>query len=448
MGSLFLKLFLWLWLTGIIIAGAFVVSWHHWAPASSLPSQAELEQVAEEISNLYAEEGGWGAVHGYLRSLSRDQKLRFVLLGQDELATRGMQRRMLRGLSQQDREILLDTAEDRGRLNGMLYKRVVVDFAGAHDFYLIALHPVEGLGGLPVWLRAVIALAVTGGLAGGLAAYLSRPLRRLRRASQALASGDLHARVPVVERGGDEIAALGRDFNAMAERLESLVEAQNRLLRDISHELRSPLSRLQVALELARRETSGDSNALAKMENDIERMDQLIGQLLTLARLESGAGASNMESVDLHELIGQVCEDAQFEAQASGCNVLKEDGPRLQITGDRHLLRSALENVLRNALRYTPAGGVINVAWQRDQDGIWVSVIDSGPGVSEERLNDLFEPFVRLSAARERDSGSCGLGLAIVRRAVQAHGGSVAAHNRPQGGLEVRFWLPLKGPAS
>lgn len=456
MGSLFVKLFLWLWLTMIIIAGAFVITWHHWVPVSTLPSQSELEGVAAELRNLYSGEGDWRVVHCFLRSLSRRREtgLHFVILGEDAYfggakgprMARGMPgRRSSEGLSPDAlQSSLLNAERDSGRIDGMLYKRVPLKLNPQLELYLAAVYPAEGFGALPVWLRTLIALAVSGGLASALAAHLSRPLRRVRGASRALANGDLQTRVPVARHGNDEMIALGRDFNAMAERIQSLVEAQNQLLRDISHELRSPLARLQVALELARREAGKDSHALDRMEKDIERMDQLIGQLLTLARLESGAGTVQQQLMNLNSLIGQVCEDAQFESQDSGCRVEVKDGPNVQVFGDKGLLRSALENVIPNALRYTPSGGATQVIWATEQGGVAVRVRDGGPGVPAERLGDLFKPFVRLSSAREHEQGNYGLGLAITRRAVQVHGGSVSARNHPDGGLEIRLWLPVE----
>lgn len=437
MGSLFLKLFLWLWLTMVLIGGAFLVTRQHWAPAEALPSRAALAEIATELQRLENEDGP-GAVLGYLRSLNHRSDNRYLLLGEHRLAPMG------RGPAARLHRPLLEAEADSGRVDDLHFRRLELTL-GEEDqpAQLVAVRPLTGLDGLPKWLRLAIALTITAGVAAALAAHLSRPVRRVRQASRALAAGDLRARVPAPQRGGDEITALGRDFNTMAARLQTLVEARNQLLRDISHELRSPLARLQVALELARREASGDSAPLTRMERDIERMDGLIGQLLTLARLETGASEPRLQSIDLAQLATEVAEDAAFEAQEHDQQVAIAAGPApLPIHGDPPLLRSALENVVRNALRHTPAGGHIQIAWHKAADGVSLQVHDSGPGVPEARLKQLFEPFVRLSQAREHGSGHHGLGLAITRRAVELHGGSVSARNHPQSGLEVTLWLP------
>jgi two-component system sensor histidine kinase CpxA len=298
--------------------------------------------------------------------------------------------------------------------------------------------------------RLAIVTLVVGIFCFVLARHLSAPFGDLRTAAQLLAAGDLTARVgPPVARRRDEIGELARDFDAMAERLEQLVGAQRGLLRDVSHELRSPLARLEVALELARqRGGAGAAEALERIGRESRRLDELVGQLLSLARLESRAVEPDRENIDLGRLLGEVVADARFEAETSGRTVALVVGQPATVAGATALLRSALENVVRNAIAHAPAGTGIDVSLAvTAAAGIGetavITVRDRGPGVPEAELDRVFEPFHRVSEARERSSGGVGLGLAITRRAVEWHGGSVAATNHPDGGLEVTLRLPL-----
>ncbi|MCH8503867.1 MAG: HAMP domain-containing protein [Ectothiorhodospiraceae bacterium] len=266
----------------------------------------------------------------------------------------------------------------------------------------------------------------------------------MRQASQRLAAGELDVRVPDPGPGGDEISALGRDFNTMADRLQQLLDSRNQLLSDVSHELRYPLARLQVALELARRKTGDEiGDSLDRMERDIRRLDELIGEVLRLARLERGGAALQASPLDLAEVLLPSCEDAAFEAEHTGRRVRWGAFPRLLISGDPSLLRSALDNVLRNAIRSSPADGEVVVEAVAAGGFARITVSDRGTGVPEDQLARIFEPFVRVSSARDRESGGYGLGLAIVRRAVEAHGGSVRAENAEPHGLRVTISLPL-----
>ncbi|MGA7506125.1 MAG: ATP-binding protein, partial [Candidatus Sulfotelmatobacter sp.] len=266
--------------------------------------------------------------------------------------------------------------------------------------------------------------------------------------TQQLAAGDLTARAGN-PKGHDEIAGLVRDFDAMAERLETLVNAQSRLLNDISHELRSPLARLNVALGLARQRSGPESAAmLERIELEAGRLNELIGRLLTLARLEDGEQRAPLTPVLLDEVVLSVAEDAEFEAQARHCHVHSQipEGS-WAVRGDESLLHSAIENVVRNAIRYTREGSTVEISLDKSQNSgtteAVVRVTDCGEGVPHDALEKLFQPFYRLDDARGRQTGGVGLGLAITERAVRFHGGKVIASNRAQGGLMVEIHLPL-----
>jgi len=287
-----------------------------------------------------------------------------------------------------------------------------------------------------------------------LALYIARPIRSLRAAFNAAATGKLDTRVgPVMGGRRDELADLGRDFDHMAGRLQSLIEGQRRLLHDVSHEMRSPLARMQAAIGLARQNGSDGAPpkpeklvaAIERVERETVRMDQLVGELLTLARLEAGVNAGKTEEVNVLELVSDIVADARFEAQAGERRVEFEGGERgaeALVQGRAELLHRAFENVIRNAVKHTvPGSSVIVTARAGDAKGtLCVTVLDAGPGVRESELGSIFEPFFR--GGNSSPDGH-GLGLAIARRVIEMHGGTIKAGNRPKGGFKVEIVLPL-----
>jgi signal transduction histidine kinase len=321
-------------------------------------------------------------------------------------------------------------------------------FAGAMSRNLLAATRDEPETQL---LRVISVFLITGLFCYGLARYLAAPVGKIRSAAQKIAKGDLSARVEPnrFPRGLDELTVLARDFDAMAERMESLVAAQSRLLGDVSHELRSPLTRLGLALELARRgDETKRAAAFERIEREAIRLDALIGELLTLSRLENGLRAESLSRlVDLSAIASEVAADADFEAQNAGRGVrVSFSGPKenVPLRGDAELLRRALENVARNAARHTDENTTVETSLRVTKEGVVWTARDHGPGVPEEELNDIFRPFYRVEGARERaefDRGT-GLGLAIAERAASAHGGTIKAKNAEGGGLEVEVSLP------
>jgi two-component system sensor histidine kinase CpxA len=287
------------------------------------------------------------------------------------------------------------------------------------------------------------------------AVLLTLPLRRLRTATRQIAMGNLDVRVPMRHRMirfgraviDDDLDRLALDFNHMAERLQGLVRAQHLLLRDVSHELRSPLARLSVALELSRREGNGQmQNHLDRIEREAQRLNDLIAQLLSLSYMEITQEIRDATIVSLSDLVRDVLPNVQYEASLRGCHITAMMGQNCVVRGDARLLESALENILRNALRYTPENGVIEVdltQTESDQQKIAeLSVCDRGPGVPAEELDAILRPFYRVDSSRQSKTGGFGVGLAIADRAVRLHGGSIVAANRPDGGLVVRMRFP------
>jgi two-component system sensor histidine kinase CpxA len=279
-----------------------------------------------------------------------------------------------------------------------------------------------------------------------LARRISRPVERLTDATRRFGEGDLSARVKT--HGDDELARLSRSWNEMADRIERLVVGQRELLANVSHELRSPLARLMVALELAR-EQAGEAarEPLERIERESARLNDLIGRLLTLARIQAASDPPEHTEVSLRKLMEEIAADARFEATSRGAQVTLQAPPGdCVVVGAPDLLRSAIENVVRNALRYTPSDRTVEMRLECPADEpamALISIRDHGPGVPEEELAHLFRPFYRVASARDRDSGGAGLGLAITREAARLHGGSVLARDVPGGGLEVQIKLPL-----
>lgn len=299
-------------------------------------------------------------------------------------------------------------------------------------------------GPLPPLPHIVIGLLASLLSAAAIAGYVARPVRRLKKAFAAAGDGDLATRIgSSMGRRKDELADLGRDFDRMADRLQHQIEAQKRLLHDVSHELRSPLARLHAAIGLARQQPERFEETMTRLEREGQRMDQLVGELLTLARIDAGeTGAA--QTVDLGELLAELVEDARFEASQRGIGVELAAPQALPVRADPALLHRALENIVRNALRHSPTNGTVSIETSSPAAGrCRIAILDRGPGVAEERLEEIFMPFRRAS-----EGGGYGLGLAIARRIVEAAGGTITAANRAGGGFCVVVELPLGLPCS
>ncbi|MGB0127136.1 MAG: ATP-binding protein [Rhodocyclaceae bacterium] len=276
-----------------------------------------------------------------------------------------------------------------------------------------------------------------------LAWYIAKPIRNLRGAFGAVSAGNLDVRIgEAMGRRRDELADLGRAFDHMADRLTALMDAQRRLLHDVSHELRSPLARLQAATGLARQQPEKASACLERVERETARMDRLVGELLTLSRLEAGVTSGMDEQIDMEELLSCIVDDCRFEADAFGCTIAFQLGGIATVQGNAEMLRRAIENVVRNALKHSAASSSVEVEaqWEAGERRLRIAVRDRGPGVPEAELNAIFEPFFRGSGEKSGDGH--GLGLAIAQRIVAAHGGTIEARNREEDGLSVDILLP------
>jgi len=466
MKSLFLKIFLSFWAAqALFLVLAILVTIALRPARHGIESQGP--QILAEVVNAY-QSGGERGAHDYLEELWHTQHVRAFVFDPSghELAGRPVppwiedvrQGAPPRGGPLHRRSWMDNLLPDRIMrqaltLDGKRYTMVLELPPGPRVFF--GPHDIPGLG---------IAIAViTSGLMCYLLAWsITSPVTRLRKAVQSLAAGDLSARAgaPVGGRR-DELTELMRDFDRMAERIEGLVDSQSRLLKDVSHELRSPLARLSVALGLARqRATPEVEGSLNRIELEADRLNQLIQRLLTISRLESGTDGLRKTMWSLRELVEQVARDAEYETPGRGCRVTTnatadataDAADEFLVEADPDLLRSAVENVVRNATRYTAEGTTVEVRLERQQgangngDEIVVRVLDSGPGVPDEALPKIFEPFYRLDDARNRQTGGAGLGLSIADRAIRLHGGQLRASNRKEGGLEVEIRIPAAPP--
>lgn len=451
MKSLFLRIFLSFWLAIALFVMVTILAVLVLRPQRN-PTWTSLATTSLADAVGIYERGGPHRLREYLENLEQTQRVRAHVFDEqgNEISGRGAPNwleHIALGKPVPQRDGILIPAP-----RVMIESRLSPD--GHHRYTLALVLPPGprvffGPHGFP--LTGLLFLVFCSGLVCYfLSWYLTKPIVRLRAATRQLSAGDLTARAGAPGSGRrDEISGLMRDFDAMAERMESLVKAQSRLLNDISHELRSPLARLHVALGLARKRSGSEStDMLERIELEANRLNELIGRILALARLEDGEQRVPRTPVPLDELVLNVAADAEFEAQAQHCHV-RSTVPYgdWEVRGNASLLHSAIENVVRNAIRYTREGTTVEIRLQRTKHPngaeALLAVTDFGPGVPPESLEKLFQPFYRLDDARDRQTGGVGLGLAITERAVRFHGGRVAASNRPEGGLLVEIHLPL-----
>ena len=438
MGRLFWKIFFAFWLTLVaaaVITGS-LVALERRARESARPELAlgGAQRALTDLAAATLEHGGAEALRAWMDDV-RERGRRLSLYAVDSAGNDLLGRPVPEAAFQRAREVAAQPGPQAAR---------VVQTPRGESFVLFV--PAAGQRGriparLPPWMMLLIGAAASLAVSAALAAYLTRPIRALQWAFGAAASGRLETRVgPRIGARRDEIADLGRDFDRMAARLQALVSAQRRLLHDVSHELRSPLARLEAAIGLARQDPARVEASLERIEREAARLDELVGEVLTLARLESRSERSLSESVDFAELAAAIAEDGRFEAEANNRRLRLEAPDRLIVTGNPELLHRAVENVVRNAVKYTAEGSEVLVRLEQKEDLALLQITDHGPGIPERELARVFEPFYRVGNEERKGFG---LGLAIAQLAVQAHGGSIHAANAPGGGLRVEIGLPL-----
>ncbi|MDE2365616.1 MAG: HAMP domain-containing protein [Betaproteobacteria bacterium] len=452
MHRLFSKIFLSFWLTLIIFTALLM-----FAASSYLEharAQRDIGSMRTRLSQYFdqgqavAKQSGIAGLKEWLDHLDHNEAIPIFLI--DEAGKDLLDREIPADiLARLDRRRKHAERMDRKRPPHMQPIRLAdgSSYRMVPDFQSITLQRIlqrPKVIALPIAIAALVSALVC----LILSRYLTFPLERLRRAAQHIAAGDLTQRVvPSMGSRRDEIADLAGAFDKMAARLEKVFEAQRQLLSDASHELRSPLARVQVALGLARQRSGSQAEKeFDRIELEIEHLNELIGRLLELSRLEAGVDAAHAEQVDIRELLEEVIDDAQFEAGSKGCQVeLRHDFPAI-VRANAILLHSAIENVVRNAVKYTKRNTAVEISMWEDAgnpDSVVIQVRDHGPGVPEGMLPRLFEPFVRVETARDRSSGGHGLGLAIADRAIRLYGGEIMARNEPDEGLSILIRLRL-----
>ena len=444
MRSLFFKIFASFWLCTVLIFGVFIAT-------TQRPTEDQLRAAvhrglspailsnAELLIRAY-ESGGCPALVAGQRSVEPGRMPLDLLSGNGEVLCDSRHRKMtIEPLPQPGTVDFRTIDKQRFGITGLLEGKSASYFA---VFELRRIEPPLGRG--PILKRLALAIIISGLICALLARYLTRPITRLRAAAQLIAAGDLKARAGKGSTQLDEVGQLVKDFDYMAERLELLIGAQQRLISDVSHELRSPLTRLKLALDLAHGEGHNDlSPTLDRIEREAERLSGLVGMLLTLSRLEAGESMPQTSMVQLPDLLAEIAADVEIEALSRGCSISLERMQECAVEGNQELLRSAFENVVRNAIRYTEPGTSVRISTKCEGSDVRIVVQDHGPGVPDSELDNLFKPFYRVDTSRERRTGGVGLGLAIAERSIKLHNGKIRAGNVKGGGFQIEISLPL-----
>ena len=458
MRSLSLKIFLWFWLA-IIMAGCASVAVTVFFPSQTFVVQAtnyfmyNLSTTGRLAAGMY-ERGDPAALDDLLSNIETISAFRLYLVNDQGEPLRAAS--LPPGAKELALQTIAGVSPQLKNVNTHPLIAVKTTSESGHVYVTMLELP---MGVLQYFftltkghvMRLLAALIASGLVCLLLARYIATPIKKLQTAVRQFSQGELSVRVgPQIGKRKDEIANLGRDFDAMAARIETLMNAHERLLRDVAHELRSPLTRLNVALEITKKHTGEEAKRfLLRIGQETEKLSRLITQLLTLSRLENAEMAVQMRPVALEKIITRIAQDARFEGQMRECSVVFHCDHKCTLHANGNLLRSAIENVVRNALRFAPVGTQVEIRQKVVDEPTGermavVKICDTGPGVTDEELSNLFQPFYRSVNQPPRASGGAGLGLAIAHRAVTMHKGRIQAGNHPQGGLIVEIRLPVQ----
>lgn len=452
--SLLLKIFLWFWATVLITAVASAITF--WIRAHSSPYQwhasvIETARVSGEAAIQTYEQNGSIVATRYLSELMRQSLSNACLFDRSGNVLAGRNCDAVADMLPDLKDV---GVPDFGVRYGAARVALILKSHSGREYIFATELPPPGqpsrphsgprLTRLGFALQWGVALFVSGFICYLLTRYLTTPIFRLREAAHRLASGDLTARASdQISPRSDELGDLVRDFDAMAARIEDLVSGQRQLISDVSHELRSPLARLNVALDLAR-QRRGDDPAFDQAEEDTALLNEMIGRLLTIAKLDASARDVPMSQVDLSELLSEVVRKANFESHPNQDRVKLTVASNVVVPGNSELLHSAIENVVRNAIHYTDPGTQVEVLLQHApaHSSALVQIRDHGPGLPDSEFTNIFRPFYRVAAARDRQSGGAGLGLAIADRVIRTHSGTIRASNAAPHGLLIEILLP------
>ncbi len=449
--SLLLKIFLWFWATVIVTGISLVLTFilePHGVPAQWHSTLAETARYSGTIAVQTLEREGTPAASAYLDRLVHDTSLNACLFDISGRVIAGHDCETFQFMA--TRVTGFNTSEF-GMQFGIARVAIILKGNSGSQYIFATELPAgpraaAGFNRTTFLLQWGVAFLVSGFVCYLLTSYITAPILRLRAASQKLASGDLSTRASSsIASRQDEIVDLLRDFDAMASRIEALVSGQRQLISDVSHELRSPLARLNVALDLGRQRKGNDA-AFDQMEQDLALLNEMIGRLLTIAKLDLSARQVPMVQIDLTELVSQIVRDANFEAHVLDRAVYLTTEGSYFVRGNAELLHGAIENAIRNAIHYTEPGTSVEVSMEfvrgPSESLVCLAIRDDGPGVPESELVNIFRPFYRVADARDRQSGGTGLGLAIADRVIRTHGGTIQARNATPAGLLVEILLP------
>ncbi len=431
MGRLFWKIFIWFWLALVLInvavGWALKIYFEQSPRAESQPTETRVEALA-----LAFEHGNTSRARTLLAEMDRHSRQPVFVVDErgDDILGRPL-------------PDLVERQLDRGDLNKHRFYLTRVGLPSGEVYRVIAPRqtPLASPGSGPVWIGLSITLVISTLVCYWLARYLSNPVRKLSSATRRFSAGELDVRVGPLKRR-DEIADLAGDFDRMADRIQQLLDARKQLQQDISHELRSPLARLQVALALAvRNDPEGHRQTeFERIGRDLDRLETLIGEILTLSRLDSIT--YGREPLVLTELIEEIAGDCRREAEIRELAIETRLEPGITFVGSPELLRRAVENLVRNAMQFSSAGGSVLITLEGRGAQLEMRIADRGPGIPDDSLQTMFDPFVRIDPARQHQPGGHGLGLAIAHKAVKLHDGTISAANREGGGLEITVILP------
>lgn len=452
MRSLYWKIFISFWFTTILIILTTAWAISHIAQKSSQPAREELfmDSYANAAVATF-ESGKRSALLKWLKQIGLSRHISLYLLTSNhEIISTQTPPAEIKEIAQNliKDELPSDGIFKSGKISvsheilsttGTFYRLAAVSDKPISFFVQI---PWAGLT-----IRLILATFFSGLICYLLSLYLTKPLRSLGMAAKSIATGKLNTRVgPLRGHNNDEIAELSTEFDRMAEQLEQLVGAKERLLQDISHELRSPLARLNIAIELARNKTNHAADKeFSRMELESKRLNALIGEILEFARLDKSTTEIDLKPTNLTALLYEVIQDANYEFGQGSERIVMQCQVPYQLYCDQRLIHRALENIVRNALHYSPEDQQVYIALKSSDDNkhLHIDIRDNGPGVPEEQLEQIFDAFYRVDTSRTKKTGGYGLGLAIASRALLLHQGNISAHNRKKGGLRIHVSLPV-----
>lgn len=453
MRSLYWKIFLTFWIATIliIVTTAWVIS--EIAQKSSIPAREQIfmDSYANAAVATF-ESGRHAALKKWLEQTGQSRKMTlFLLCSTGEIIGNQKPPEELHEITSD----LVKQKLDYGMLKfgNLIVSHEILSTSGrAYRLAAVSELPMSNFVVIP-WaalaLRLLIAILISGLICYLLSRYLTQPLRSLRMAAKSIGTGKFNTRVGhFTGHKRDEIAELSDEFDRMAEQLEALVNSKERLLQDISHELRSPLARLHIAIELGRKKSHNQAEIeFCRMELECQRLNTLIGEILQFVRLDKANETINKSLLNLTDVLKKISDDANFEFGETTARAFISAPQSWIINADERLIHRAFENIIRNALRYSPDSAPVEIAQSlsADKKNMLIDILDQGPGVPEGQLQKIFSPFYRVDSSREKKTGGYGLGLSIAEKAITLHGGTIQAMNRKKGGLQVRVILPVLG---